>query len=262
MGRGAARGVPDGRSCVGRGARRKACGNLWLLVGFAVLAGCGKSCFEFFPCTHTECGDSCVDTSSDPNNCGRCGNVCTGETPFCQNGQCAGCSSGLTLCGWGYCADLATDTANCGACGSNCFGGVCDAGVCACPQGATLCGGICQNLSVDSRNCGRCGNVCAGVCQHGQCQPCPSGLTGCNPGCFDLATEPHHCGKCGNDCGYNFWACESGICKCPGVICQSGEYCVNPLTDWNYCGASGDCTGSNAGVQCSFYQSCVKGHCQ
>ena len=43
MGRGAGRGVPDGRTCVGRGARRKPCRALWLLVAAvhgAVSTGC------------------------------------------------------------------------------------------------------------------------------------------------------------------------------------------------------------------------------
>jgi hypothetical protein len=29
--------------------------------------------------------NGCVDTSSDPNNCGSCGNVCNGT---CSNGTC------------------------------------------------------------------------------------------------------------------------------------------------------------------------------
>ena len=40
------------------------------------------------------CGDACVDTTSDPTNCGKCGNVCPG-TQSCSQGACgATCVSG------------------------------------------------------------------------------------------------------------------------------------------------------------------------
>jgi hypothetical protein len=39
------------------------------------------------PAGQTDCGNGqCVDLASDPNNCGRCGNVCAGEA--CRNGAC------------------------------------------------------------------------------------------------------------------------------------------------------------------------------
>jgi len=39
------------------------------------------------PCTETICKGVCVDTSSDPNNCGGCGNACDSGT--CSGGTCA-----------------------------------------------------------------------------------------------------------------------------------------------------------------------------
>lgn len=87
-----------------------------------------------------DCDGVCIDTCCDNQNCGACGNVCTG---------------GLT-----------------------CFEGVCDcpSGLC-CAEGETLCGETCIATCCDNNNCGACGNVCTGglTCFEGQCS-CPSGL--------------------------------------------------------------------------------------
>jgi len=67
------------------------------------------------------CGSGCVDTQTDPNNCGACGNTC---------------GAGQMCCGGG-CVDTATDSNNCGSCGNVCLGGdTCQNGLCigsACP---------------------------------------------------------------------------------------------------------------------------------
>jgi Stigma-specific protein, Stig1 len=77
------------------------------------------------------CNDVCVDTQTDPANCGFCGNVC-GAGEVCFAGVCARehrCAP-LVNCN-DVCVDLATDAANCGACGNVCaadeicFGGLC-----------------------------------------------------------------------------------------------------------------------------------------
>src|SRR5450755_364182 len=46
--------------------------------------------------TQTPCGTNCVDTSSDTDNCGVCGNACTGGQT-CQDSQCK-CPSGMLSC--------------------------------------------------------------------------------------------------------------------------------------------------------------------
>ncbi len=42
-------------------------------------------------------------------------------------------------------------------------------------------------------------------------------------------------------------------------MCNGG--CINPLTDSNFCGASGYCSGASAGAACSGLQTCVAGTC-
>jgi hypothetical protein len=92
------------------------------------------------PAPNTNCGTTCTNTQTDPNNCGSCGHSCNGGS--CVGGRC-NCSSapGLTLCG-NTCVNLQTDPANCGSCGN------------VCPPGTT-CGnavqsGACTGLVSDS----------------------------------------------------------------------------------------------------------------
>jgi len=72
-------------------------------------------------CTGTMCGSDCVDTTSDPNNCGGCGNACD-ASQTCTNGQCTGgtnsneppqgtCSH--SLCSTGNYLDEGCDTEGC-----------------------------------------------------------------------------------------------------------------------------------------------------
>ena len=77
------------------------------------------------------CAGSCVDTTTNLDNCGTCGNACTtGQS--CSAGVCgtgSGCSTGDTSCG-GICTDLTSDPDNCGSCGNICPGGSCTASAC------------------------------------------------------------------------------------------------------------------------------------
>jgi Stigma-specific protein, Stig1 len=77
----------------------------------------------------TNCSGTCVDTVTDPGNCGHCGISC-GESETCQNGKCAkaGCSVSLPYaCGPG-CCNLPWNCL-CDANGSNCI--CCENGICA-----------------------------------------------------------------------------------------------------------------------------------
>ncbi len=52
-------------------------------------------------CDHSCCGNRCINLDNDINNCGKCGNKCQGNKPFCDNGHCkdkAPCEGG-TKCG-------------------------------------------------------------------------------------------------------------------------------------------------------------------
>jgi hypothetical protein len=80
------------------------------------------------------CGDSCVDTATDPYNCGECGRQCA-EGATCVASDCVAseCSDGLTACN-GNCVDILTDPQNCGGCGDLNNASVCPEGW-SCDQG-------------------------------------------------------------------------------------------------------------------------------
>jgi subtilisin family serine protease len=62
-------------------------GNRMLYTGFVTCA------------TNTVCSDVCVNTQTDANNCGSCGQVCeTFVNNYCVNGGCSACPSGYTTC--------------------------------------------------------------------------------------------------------------------------------------------------------------------
>jgi hypothetical protein len=101
------------------------------------------------PSGTTDCSGACVNTATDPNNCGGCGSqsstyVC--RTDQICSGQCQ-CPTGQTDCS-GTCVNTATDPNNCGGCvgagGTVCSGfKVCSSGSCTCPQDYPSCGGKC-----------------------------------------------------------------------------------------------------------------------
>lgn len=122
---------------------------------------------------------ACVDTRSDAQHCGRCGNVCSGGQ-ICDQGSCA-CPLGLTLCG-GRCLDTQSSLQNCGSCGTACGGGqVCDGGNCECPAGQALCDGSCFDTQTDNAHCGSCTVKCGlgQGCGGGSCQSGALGEDGC-----------------------------------------------------------------------------------
>jgi hypothetical protein len=107
------------------------------------------------------CGSSCVNLSSDPQNCGTCEGQCS-ATQICQNGMCVDCPAGTSDCG------------NTNTCCSS-------AGCCQLAQGLVCCDPmICATTPDNIATC--CIQVIDGVCCDGvDCGSCQSSSS--NPAC-------------------------------------------------------------------------------
>ena len=134
------------------------------------------------------CNGRCVNTTTDPQNCGGCGadlsmgqtanthNCAAGRT--CSNSTCTSvCDPTETDCGFGGCANTQTDSNHCGSCQGCGFGAYCEMGNCtfsSCASGETRCTNnrSCTNLQFDNTNCGTCGNNCGttSLCVAGMCK--------------------------------------------------------------------------------------------
>jgi hypothetical protein len=111
------------------------------LAFVALLPGCLSSSQVECVSGTVRCGDTCVATQTDNNNCGSCGSACSAGN-VCVAGACV-CPVGQGVCS-GICTTIATDPNNCGACGVRCGQGfACNQGVC---QDCTA--GGCQNVQV------------------------------------------------------------------------------------------------------------------
>ncbi len=219
------------------------------------------------PGTAVKCGDTCVDTQSDFQNCGSCGTKCA-DTEVCSHGACATvCGGGTTRCG-NDCVDTSSDVNHCGTCTLACpTGNVCNKGTCAvtCQDGLTDCNGDCVDVTQNDDNCGACGQPCASgqVCSAGKCvATCQAGWSSCSVGdagattCVDTRYDTNNCGACNTPCpggelcspvngvGACSLQCNGGTSKCSGA-------CVDESIDPSNCGACGaTCAGS-----------CSAGHC-
>jgi len=208
------------------------------------------------PDGYTTCSGICVDTKTDLNNCGSCGNKCpTGQ--ICVNGVCIySCPPGQTLCS-GQCVDTTSDQNNCGSCGNKCTGSkMCSSSKCVCPTGLTDCSGTCVNTQNDINNCGNCGTKCPSgyICSNGMCVlSCPPGQTACSGQCVDTTSDQNNCGSCGNKCTGGKM-CSSSKCVCPTGQTDCSGICRNLQTDANNCGA--------CGKVCATGQTCCSGICR
>jgi hypothetical protein len=70
--------------------------------------GCGNVCAESEYCYQQECvecyapnavcANACVDFADDIQHCGECGHACTGDTPWCQCGECVAAIDPEVVC--------------------------------------------------------------------------------------------------------------------------------------------------------------------
>ena len=219
------------------------------------------------PGTAVKCGDTCVDTQSNSQNCGACGKACDSSL-VCSHGTCATvCAAGTIHCG-NDCIDQGSDVNNCGGCGKACPpGNVCSKGSCelTCQDALTNCNGDCVDVTQSDDNCGACGSPCPGgtVCQDSKCvATCQTGWTSCGVGdagattCVDTQHDPQNCGGCNTKCP-NGQFCSPvnnvGTCgiQCFGGTSLCGSACVDESIDKNHCG---NCNTVCSGV-------CSAGHC-
>jgi hypothetical protein len=204
----------------------------------------------------TDCGGHCVSLSTDPFNCGSCGNAC-GFSEECCSGtcssldsdtQCGNCSTNCLMgrngprsccpirrppvLGAAYeCVDLQTDPENCGTCQSLCNlsgGKVCAGGRCECPANSSPCG--------------------SAVCCHFPKTICVPGRSG-SPDTCSCAPNLH---ECGNDCCAPSWHCSHGHC-CPGGEDWCGGKCLT-------CPPKKECVGGQC-VCMAGYSVCPDGSC-
>lgn len=150
----------------------------------------------------------------------------------------------------------------------------------ACNAGEIRCGLTCVNPATDKDYCGASGNclgpksgrACPGIelCANAACV-CPDSWVRCDGACVNPQEDASFCGakldclgsnsgkKCGTNSVCKAGACTSG-CRAGELLCD--DNCIDPKTDFNYCGASNGCTGSEAGKTCAIGQVCSDGVCK
>jgi stigma-specific protein Stig1 len=168
------------------------------------------------PGSSTCCGGFCIDTNSDPLNCGGCGSGCAGGA--------------AALCCGGQCVTGSATVANCGSCGSVCdsshsMGATCPANSCVytgCAAGRSDCNQAAPNL--DGCECPTpmcCGNGCQPMHLNGIGQ---SYVEGCMPP-----------GTPGNESTYSLAMATSARAAAPAgtdgnLSCGNGANATNCLT--------------------------------
>lgn len=205
--------------------------------------GCGGSCgscTEGLVCAATgqcscdegalECGEGvCVDSQTDPDNCGGCGMVC-GADEACVEGECA-C---LRSCGDRECGDDGCG-GSCGLCGDDrlCGGG----GQCLCVGALVDCGGACIDVRNDPGHCGGCDVLCLvyELCVAGECSTEePDG--GCAPSCEGRECSDDGCGGSCGECDSNEMCASGGLCLCREELTDCGDNCVDVRSHASHCG--------------------------
>ena len=228
--------------------------------------------------------DGCeTNLSSNPLNCGACGNDCTTQGPtwiVCKAGECkqSNCPVGEADCDLDEVCEtnIQTDVNNCGLCGIPCkfanASAECVDGKCVlkkCDANYADCDGDpkngCEvNTQTDTANCNGCGNVCQALhavtqCKAGKCTPSCQGNWGdCDgdpdDGCETNLTTTSNCGGCGTKCtsapSGGKVACISKSCSftCNSGLTKCGSACVNTSNNVNHCnGCNNKCSSAPSG---------------
>lgn len=202
-----------------------------------------KNDLVIFP---SNCDDKCYLFQNDNQNCGTCGNKCTGCLKCCA----------------GQCIDYNTDNNNCGGCGNKC------------PENTYCCDGQClpnrgsdckclpgwsgDNCDISTPTCNNRGllenNKC--VCdfpwQGDNCQICPSNYKDCNT---------RECAYCytGPNCEYSINDCSGNGCPIYGeygLSCEctypwQGDNCQTCPSNFKDCNTM-ECAACTAGKYCQY----------
>ncbi len=211
------------------------------------VASCVGMCGGPLDPTHTLCGASCTDVTSDRENCGRCARVCpvpAHATPTCAMSACGQlCDAGFGDCDRhldnGCEIDLSVTVNRCGSCTTSCPSHpnttpTCGAGACGsrCNTGYADCTTAdgCETRLGTMTACTRCGDVCPtsapradGSCTSRGCVlECDSDYWDCD-GSLANGCELHRdhqsdaCAACGHPC--------SSAERCCTGLCVSGTTC-------------------------------------
>ncbi len=235
-------------------------------------------------------GNGCEVSLGTAQNCGSCGDACSGATPICDAARrmcTSGCSAPAVRCG-ASCVDTTSDQNNCGACAAACVSRAnsvtsCVASACryTCNAGFADCNANaadgCETSLNSVANCGRCGGACSlahatPACVAGSCTigGCDSGWGNCDGnaanGCETPLTTTTNCGGCGVACtrananatcaggSCAIGSCVAGFGNCDGSDPNGCEVRLNTNGNCGACGAA--CAPANA------TGSCASGSCQ
>ncbi len=273
-----------------------------LAVGAFVSSGCSGDSGTDCPVGQSSCADKCVDTATDRDNCGACGNSCMAGQ-YCAAGQCVACQNECMM-GEKQCAPGSTSQyQECGdpdgdtclewtpaiSCGVD---QVCQDGEC-----VTACSDECtrEDAKVCDTNGANgfrvCGNFDDDDClEYGELNNCPTGQTcvegACVESCVDecpaegdrtCAAPPDNgfmvCGNFDGDSCLEW----GGLTLCPqGETCSAGT-CSSECTDdctpnqkicegngYRQCGSydADPCLDWSGVTNCAAYEICKDGACE